>query len=666
MRKTIVLALSLLLAIPMAALDVETRVSLKVPGNPATTFLLKDKDGNLGAQAGQLPLAITVSQKDLGDGLTRYTVKITAKERAYFNFGASVPTAFDTEDCDFYLPGFWYHKNLRSPKEAPSWYISKSWNVREDRLSSPLTGAYDKRTGQSLSIRRELDKAQDAIAPLKAGDVILDGPTSVGYVGFDNEDGTAKLTFGYPYVESPKRYMRKLTLTSPIRTFAKIERGETRSLSWVIREASDKDFGQFVANTWQYCYDSYKPQPVINDVDGDAVKQQLTGFFRDSYTDKYGLKYNSGITLLTDKCEPVGEMEIGFCGRSILNAFNELEWGEAHGDGLLASRGRAIFDSFLRDGFTDKGYFYDHIYYGRDPEWDGIHSIRRQSEAVYAVLHFLRYDKRKGTRHKDWETKLRRLADNILTLQNPDGSFPRKFRGDGSIVDGSGGSTPSATSMLVMAYYYFGDKRYIKAAGKTVDYLEKNIIDKSDYFSSTLDANCEDKEAAIAAVTATYYMSMVTKGKVRQHYVDLCRRAAYFALSWYYLWDVPFAQGQMLGDLGFHSRGWGNVSVENNHMDVFVFELGHILSWLGKETGDRRFSDMYALMHSSLSQLMPTKGRLCGIAKPGFYPEVVQHTDWDYGYGGKGFYNTLFAPGWTVASLWELYSPDRTTSFFKK
>ena len=26
-------------------------------------------------------------------------------------------------------------------------------------------------------------------------------------------------------------------------------------------------------------------------------------------------------------------------------------------------------------------------------------------------------------------------------------------------------------------------------------------------------------------------------------------RTAYFALSWYYLWDVPFAQGQMLGDL---------------------------------------------------------------------------------------------------------------------
>lgn len=32
-------------------------------------------------------------------------------------------------------------------------------------------------------------------------------------------------------------------------------------------------------------------------------------------------------------------------------------------------------------------------------------------------------------------------------------------------------------------------------------------------------------------------------------------------------------------------------------------------------------------------------------------PEVVQHTHWDYGRNGKGYYNNIFAPGWTVASL---------------
>ena len=217
-----------------------------------------------------------------------------------------------------------------------------------------------------------------------------------------------------------------------------------------------------------------------------------------------------------------------------------------------------------------------------------------------------------------------------------------------------------------MGYRYFGKKQYLQAARRTVDYLEQNIISKSDYFSSTLDANCEDKEAAIAAVTATYYLAAVTKGKERQRYIGLCQKAAYFALSWYYLWDVPFAPGQMLGDLGLLSRGWSNVSVENNHIDVFVFEMATIARWLADETGEQRFRQMHDIIFSSLNQLLPTTERLCGIAKPGFYPEVVQHTAWDYGLNGKGFYNNLFAPGWTVASLWELYTPERTPQFLLK
>lgn len=161
----------------------------------------------------------------------------------------------------------------------------------------------------------------------------------------------------------------------------------------------------------------------------------------------------------------------------------------------------------------------------------------------------------------------------FLQLQNVDGSFPRKFRDDLTIVDPSGGSTPSATLPLVMGYKYFKDKRYLASSKRTADYLEKELISKADYFSSTLDANCEDKEASLYAATATYYLSLITKGEEHRHYADLTKKAAYFALSWYYLWDVPFAPGQMLGDIGLKTRGWGNVSVENNHIDVLFLSL---------------------------------------------------------------------------------------------
>ncbi|MDE6423086.1 MAG: hypothetical protein K2K95_06675, partial [Muribaculaceae bacterium] len=210
----------------------------------------------------------------------------------------------------------------------------------------------------------------------------------------------------------------------------------------------------------------------------------------------------------------------------------------------------------------------------------------------------------------------------------------------------------------------FKNKKYLESARATAKYLENELIDKSDYFSSTLDANCEDKEASLYASTAMYYLTHVTSGKERNHYMDMCRKAAYFCLSWYYMWDVPFAKGQMLGDVDFKSRGWGNVSVENNHIDVFVFEFATVLDKLAQHYGENRFSNFSNVIKSSMLQLMPREDNTFDIAKAGYYPEVVQHTTWDYGRNGKGFYNDIFAPGWTVASLWQMLSPDRVDKFF--
>ena len=665
LKKMLVGVLLVVGGLQAMAIDVNFKLSLKQPGNDAVTYSLTKKDNQLMASK-VLPLNISYQLTPQNDNLL-LTVTLTAKERVYFNIGGSVPTNYQTDDCEFYLPGFWYHKNLRSPKEAPSFHTSKSWNFREDRLSSPLTGVYDSRSGRTLTVLHHLGERADALTTHQEGEIILGGKTSVGYLGFDNERGRASLTFGYPWVETPKRYIRKLTLVKPATSFAKLEAGEQMTLNWYIRESEAKDYGQFVTDGWNYCMDRIRPRAVKQRYTPEQMKAQLANYFRKAYVDKYTLKYHSGSDVRCDDCRPSDHVTLGFVGRVLLNAFNSLEYGEQTGEAQLVEMGRAIFDSWLQYGFTARGYFKEdmRISRGIPADADCIHSIRQQSEAVYAVLHYLAYEKKQGRQHKQWEQKMRVLLDQMLLLQKADGSFPRKYRDDQSDFDPSGGSTPSATSTLVMGYKYFGDKRYLKAAKLSVDYLERNIISKSDYFSSTLDANCEDKEAAISAVTATYYLAMVTKKQERQHYIDLCRQAAYFALSWYYLWDVPFAQGQMLGDLDFHSRGWSNVSVENNHIDVFVFELPHIVRWLAEETGEQRFNQICDVIESSLCQLLPTQERLCGIAVPGFNPEVVQHTHWDYGKNGKGFYNDIFAPGWTVASLWELYSPQRTVGFLK-
>ena len=661
--KSILICTLSAVSLQMMAKSIEATLLLKQPGNPSRQYTLTQQGNQLIAPS-QLPLTIAINEQQEGEDKV-ISIRIHATKQVYFNLGAMLPTSLKSDNCEFYLPGFWYHRNLRSPKEAPSFHTSKSWNFRDDRLSTPLTSVYHAQLRKGISVLRINNTSTECSPQLTEGEVILPGNTSVGFLGFDNESNEVKLCFGFPYIESPKRYIRKLTLAPSITTFQKLEAGEERVLTWRIHQIEAENYGTFVSKMWQYSFDKMRPQPITPLYSADEMKGQLTNYFRSSYVDKFPLKYNSGITLETENCNPYTEVQLGFCGRVLLNAFNEIEYGETHHQTDLFNMGQDIIKSWLENGFTAQGWFIDWVNYSEGMPKEFVHSIRQQSEGIYAILHYLNYEKKHGRQHPEWEKRTRHLLNNLIALQKSDGHFARKYNDAGEDIDASGGSTPSATSTLVMGYKYFKDKKYLLAAKRTIDYVEKNIISKSDYFSSTLDANCEDKEAAIAAVTSTYYLAMVTTGKERQHYIDLCKQAAYFALSWYYTWDVPFAKGQMLGDLGFKSRGWSNVSVENNHIDVFVFELPHIIKWLSSVTEEKRFEKMYDVIYSSLNQLLPTKERLCGIGKPGFYPEVVQHTTWDYGRNGKGFYNNLFAPGWTIASLWELYSPNRTVEFLK-
>ena len=648
--------------------DISASISLKVPGNDAKQYplaLQKMQDGMYSCRASEkLPLDIIRQVVDK-DGKQRITVTLKALENVYFNYGEQIKTGYKHSDCQFYMPGFWYRRNLRSPKEAPSFHTSDSWLVREDRLSTPLTAAFNPASGTSMSVIR-IDKFdKEALTTHKEGEVILSGETSIGYTGFCNVDGVTVLAYGFPYKEAPKTYIRKLTLAPAVEAFQLLRKGDSISMTWEVSERNTADFSECVQRTWEYCYDTNRPKPVDTPYTVDRMKEVMSNFFVESYVSNTPTHYYSGVELETATCANTDVAEVGFVGRTLLNAFNALEYGKQQNRQDLVDNANHIFDTYLQNGFSPAGFFNEVVHYNRGFK-ETRHSIRRQSEGVYAILNYLNYEKQQKRKHPEWEKRIKGMLDSFLKLQNEDGSFPRKFKDDFSVVDASGGSTPSATLPLVMASKYFKDKRYLASAKRTVDYLEKELISKADYFSSTLDANCEDKEASLYAATAAYYLALVTKGEERAHYAGLAKKAAYFALSWYYTWDVPFAEGQMLGDIGLKTRGWGNVSVENNHIDVFIFEFADVLHWLSKEYNEPRFSDFAEVISTSMRQLLPYEGHMCGIAKVGYYPEVVQHTNWDYGRNGKGYYNNIFAPGWTVASLWELFTPGRAEQFLLK
>ncbi len=212
--------------------NISASISLKVPGNVAERYSLElqqlgnDRSSYLLEASESIPVTITQRVADV-NGKLRVNVCITALEDIYFNYSQQLSTGYRHDDCQFYMPGFWYRRNLRSPKDAPSFHSSDSWLVREDRLSAPLTGVYSEKEKHFVTVSR-IDKfADEALSTHREGEIILSGKTSLGFTGFENQDGITALSFGFPYREAPRSYIRKLTLAPAVEAFQFLRRGET-------------------------------------------------------------------------------------------------------------------------------------------------------------------------------------------------------------------------------------------------------------------------------------------------------------------------------------------------------------------------------------------------------------------------------------------------------
>ena len=477
----------------------------KIPGNPAKAYPIVVSP-DLTTKNPFEKIDLKLSAKKIDSQRTIYTLHVRAKEDVNFH----VQMNFELKDMphpdlDFLMPGLWYKRNIKISEGAPSMSISNSWMFREDRLSTPLTAAYNPTSQIYYALRRSDNLNHDYLLSYDSGEVILYGESDLGSLGFGEISGNTYLSGAYPVSESPGAYTRKLKLTHPITVFRNLKKGKTVELNYEVVQGKATTYTDFVRDMWLYSYNSANPEPLRPTYSKNEVKKHLSEYYKESFTEEYPLKGYSGVHVHIDKCEKRGIMEIGFIGRVFLNAFYALQYGEQVGDAKLVQDAKDIYKSYLTNGFTKNGFIREKVDFLNNIEADEL-SIRRQSEGVMALLYFLEYEKTQGRSHPEWEKKIITLLDRFIKLQRNDSSFPRKFTDGMEIIDETGGSSSCTVLPFTMAYKYFNNPIYLAIAEKTADYMKKESIDKGDYFSSTLDARCEDKEASIYITTAYYYL----------------------------------------------------------------------------------------------------------------------------------------------------------------
>lgn len=584
----------------------------------------------------------------------------------------------------FYLPGLWIDGNPYTAKGAPSQQEGASWSFREDRLAWPAAIAFSRQKRLAYALLRLAPAAHETDLPFRRGYRYTGAyhfasmACDIGALGFRNESGQQSLTANLPFAELPRSYQDKRCLVPPVVGFWRIQPEVNYRAAYRLMVVPANDpYEAFEAVGRQ----ALELRPGNFTFAGDrsiaglkrSLARHVAGHFfpargRRGVAGIYTFVQTFGAKPILPICEPA------FTGKAFWLAKNLMDIGEPE----LAARGEAVFDSWLARGVR-RGLPVDFWLRGpallpldfpftfappRVYPHNPFISTRRLAEAAQALLEAPR-----RLPHADaWRKAGLEFVDRLAGLQQADGGFPRRCRiRDGAPLElDNVGAAPYAVNTLLVAYGVSGDRRYQQAAERGGEFLRQRMIEPVRFHGSTLDADCEDKEAATACLEA---MRRLHEATGDERWLVEARRCAWMSLFWVQLSDIPFAADSLFGKWALRTRGLTHVSTENNHLDVYLFRTPADLRWLATRLGE----DLYRILAwetllSSLQvaataahRLGPHRTRGVEFTIPeGLVPEVLQHTWWVYLNKPlvrkhrrliKGFADHKTSM-WTGASLW--------------
>lgn len=284
---------------------------------------------------------------------------------------------------------------------------------------------------------------------------------------------------------------------------------------------------------------------------------------------------------------------LGWCGQAAACGYALQALAESLDDPNALPMAQKSLDFIMTTEFHDQGFC---TWYNIDEQrWitGGNPEMLSQGQAMLNVANALRLGPQKGLDVTRWESFLRRACD---------------FHGQRILSeDWRPASTNEAffIAPLCQAYRHFADERYRQAAIKAGQvYGMRHVSMREPYWGGTLDASCEDKEGAFAALQGFLALYELTG---ESKYLTWAAHAGDVALTYVVVWDIDLPAGR-LRDHDFKTRGWTAVSVQNQHIDVFGVLIAPDIYRLGQYLNRNDLKKAALLMYRSCGQLIDPFG----------------------------------------------------------
>ncbi|MFS0910768.1 beta-L-arabinofuranosidase domain-containing protein [Microbacterium sp. 179-I 3D2 NHS] len=516
----------------------------------------------------------------------RVTVRYTGAAPVDAAVRVSV-TVRDADDPWWLIPGLFYGTNRPADNDrlyprfepcidgrpARDAFTSAEWHFRSDRAATPAVLVWPGRDRSGLAL---------SVPPTTA--LGLTG------LGFALRDGDAQLSATFPAREFPVTYYGDAEPRDPEVLRHTFVPGDEIELAVRIHtlSADRHDYARLLRALHSASAASAPLRPWVDIPTAAALSAE--GLHRWHYDPDPGVLletvgFDREVTGRDGRPVDRQAMHIGWVS-GIPWAYAMLRHADRTGDAPLREAAERIID-FCTAELSPSGTFWG-VWY-RDSGWSqswtahrrGLHG-RTLGEATHFLVRAVALHDR-----PDWRAAASSNLDTIVARQRDDGnlgSIHHAETGEVLVWDGSAGLAWVGALAEAAAW----DERYLPAAVRAADWYARLVLDEDLHGAPEdvdLAGTSEDGYVAVMAYRALHRAT----GDGR--WLDLARRAADFALSFRYTYDVDFAPSSMLGVYDFGTRGADQASPSNQHLHSYGLVMTREMLELADATGDEHYRE---------------------------------------------------------------------------
>ncbi len=568
-------------------------------------------------------------------------VKVEGNSNEGFLSSVELKTAqkFAREDVNIFAPGMIYGSTAHLTDSAiggKDLYLAGKgtlW-IREDRLPSPMLGLLANDMS-AVTILNPLPNGETDT--LDSQDIecktLINHQVLLGAVGLVNKDGFYAIGYHFPCSEGEYTYQGATYPNGQKhqwrRRYHPVINGFEQTYSVSFRFSDEKTFSEFYVKAWRWAWQTLKPRVIKQDIElaKTSMLDMLAGLIQVTPNHAGIRLYQSAAK--NESKDYARQTILGFVGKA-LEVSNYLLYGSLDSANPNAAKYRElayrIFDSFIRmplnppvgEGFNmETGEFTIALTPGQV-------YLRSFGDDLKAMMKAVLREGSGSYHYKEYIAWNKSFADWLLTQQNSEGGFPRKWIvGTGEVAEKSASASYNAVPFLILMSKATGQTNYLDAAVKAADYCWDSGQIHGVFVGGTIDnPDVIDKEAGTLSLEAYIMLYEHTKNK---KWLRRAQMAADFSETWIYAWNVPMPSDskdeQLQWKRGNSTVGLQLISSGHSLTDCYMaFDVDEFAK-MAKYTNDDHYLEVSEILLHNTKQMLAIPGRLYDLNGPGWQQE---------------------------------------------